>query len=430
MGHAEGQEDGITIVGMHISGIKRVSAIDLTPPRDGVVRIVGANEAGKSSLLDSIELALAGLPKGAPSPLQHGRERGEIALNLGPFQIQRVFTESGAYLTVKRNDGKVPKPQALLDELVGQGLGFDPFAFSTMKPAQQVDLLLDALHLEQDPREIDKERQGYYERRTDMNREIKSLDARVAAIPYQPDVPDEELSVVDLMRERSEAIRARLEWQNVKEKLSRSDTDVMKAIAEVERIKRVLADAEEAVRHCQAEKDALTNALSAITVPPDTSDLDQRLASIEATNKAVRTQAERTRLLEELKAVHAKSEELTQAMALCDTLKESVLAGAELPVDGLGFETVGGEYQVCIRGIPLSQCSQSQKLKVGMGLAMALNPTVRIILVREASLMDDASMELVDSLARKHGFQCWLERVGSEAEGENSFVLEAGELKP
>jgi len=64
-----------------------------------------------------------------------------------------------------------------------------------------------------------------------------------------------------------------------------------------------------------------------------------------------------------------------------------------------------------------------------MGLAMALNPKVRVILVREASLMDDASMELVDSLARKHGFQCWLERVGSEAEGDQSFVLEAGQLK-
>jgi len=343
-----------------VEGIKRLTAVDLTPPRDGVVRIVGANEAGKSSLLDSIELALSGLPKGAPSPLQHGRERGEIALNLGPFQIQRVFTESGAYLTVKRNDGKVAKPQALLDELVGQGLGFDPFAFSTMKPAQQVGLLLDALHLEQDPREIDKERQRYYEQRTETNRESKSLEARIAAIPDQPGIPDEEVSVADLMREKSDAIKARLEFQNVKEKLSRADTDVMRAQAEVERIKKVLVDAEDAVRHCQAEKDALTNALAAISVPRDTADLDERLASIEATNKAVRTKADRKRLREELRGVQAKAEELTQAMALCDVLKESVLAGAELPVEGLGFETVNGEYMSASAG---SRCRSAVRAR-------------------------------------------------------------------
>lgn len=422
------QTDGYTVVGLHISGLQKISVVDLTPPKDGVVRIIGKNEAGKSSLLNSIALALAGLPKGAPSPLQHGRDRGEVVVNLGPFQVQRVFTESNQYLTVKRADGKVAKPQAFLDELVGQGLGFDPFAFSTMKPAQQVTLLLDALKLEQDPRDIDKERQGYYEQRTEKNREVKSLEARIAAIPDRPEVPSEEISVADLMQERAEALKAKLEFQNVKERLSRADSDVLKAQAEVDRIKRVLVDAETSLRHCQAEKDALTNALASITVP-DTTDLDERLTSVEETNRAVRAKQERTRLVTELATVAAKAQELTEAMDLCDVMKESVLAGAELPVEGLGFETVGGEYMVCINGIPLSQCSQSQKLKVGMGLSMALNPKVRVILIREASLLDDESMALVDAMARTHGYQCWLERVGQESEGENSFVLEAGELR-
>ena len=429
MGTNEAQEEGLRIVGLHVDGFRRIRVVDLTPPKNGVVRIVGANEAGKTSLLDSIMAALKGLPKGSVSPLQRGRERGEVVLNMGAFQIQVIYTESGEYLNVKRGDGKIAKPRAFLDEMIGQGLSFDPFAFARLKPADQVNTLLSALQLEQDPREIDKERQGYYERRTEKNREIKSLDARVAAIPEQSDVPDDEVSVGDLLRERSEALKARLEFQNVKEKLSRADSDVMKAQAEVDRIKKVLADAEEAVRHCQVEKDALAQALASITVPPDMTNLDQRLQTIEATNKAVRTKAERTKLALELAKVIMDGQELTEAITLCDTLKESVLATANLPVDGLGFESMDGTYCVTVKGIPLAQCSSSQQLKVGMAISVAVNPKIKVCLIREGSLLDGASMDLIDEIAREHNVQCFVERVNNESEGDNSFVLEAGELK-
>jgi ABC-type cobalamin/Fe3+-siderophores transport system ATPase subunit len=427
--NGEAGEEGISIIGLHVDGFRRIRVIDMTPPRNGVVRIVGANEAGKTSLLDSIMAALKGLPKGSVSPLQRGRDRGEVVLNLGAFQVQVIYTESGEYLNVKRGDGKVAKPRAFLDEMIGQGLSFDPFAFARLKPADQVNTLLSALQLEQDPREVDKERQGYYERRTDKNREIKSLEARVASIPERADVPDEEVSVGDLLRERSEALKARLEFQNVKEKLSRADSDVMKAQAEVDRIKRVLVDAEEAVRHCQVEKEALTQALASITVPPDITNLDQRLQAIELTNKAVRAKAERTHLVVELAKAVADGQELTEAISLCDTLKESVLATANLPVPGLGFESLDGAYCVTVKGIPLAQCSSSQQLKVGMAIAVALNPKVRVCLIREGSLLDDTSIEMIDTIARERKVQVFVERVGEEAEGENSFVLEAGELK-
>jgi hypothetical protein len=151
MGHAEAQEEGLRIIGLHVDGFRRIRVVDITPPSNGVVRIVGANEAGKTSLLDSIMAALKGLPKGSMSPLQRGRERGEVVLNMGAFQIQVIYTESGEYLNVKRGDGKVAKPRAFLDEMIGQGLSFDPFAFARLKPAEQVNTLLSALQLEQDP---------------------------------------------------------------------------------------------------------------------------------------------------------------------------------------------------------------------------------------------------------------------------------------
>jgi len=77
----------------------------------------------------------------------------------------------------------------------------------------------------------------------------------------------------------------------------------------------------------------------------------------------------------------------------------------------------------------LNQCSSSQQIKIGMAIAAASNPKVRVATIREGSLLDDASMEMIDEIAREHGVQCFVERVGQEPEGENSFVLEEGELK-
>ena len=135
--------------------------------------------------------------------------------------------------------------------------------------------------------------------------------------------------------------------------------------------------------------------------------------------------------MQELAALVQKAEDKTAVIEMYDAMKRGLLEGLELPVEGLSVEEIGGEYQVAVNGIPLTECSASQKLKVGMHIALAMNPTVRVVLIREGSLLDAESMALVSEMATAHQAQAWIEVVSDDGDpgDDRSFVLEEGELK-
>ena len=59
-----------------------------------------------------------------------------------------------------------------------------------------------------------------------------------------------------------------------------------------------------------------------------------------------------------------------------------------------------------------------------MDIAMAENPKLRVILLKDASLLDPQSTEYVRRRAEQEGYHVWEERVSAVG-----FVIEDGELK-
>jgi hypothetical protein len=62
---------------------------------------------------------------------------------------------------------------------------------------------------------------------------------------------------------------------------------------------------------------------------------------------------------------------------------------------------------------------------VAMGLAA--NPRLKVLLVRDGSLLDEDSLRLVATMAAEADAQVWLERVGEGA--ECSVVIEEGHVR-
>jgi hypothetical protein len=62
--------------------------------------------------------------------------------------------------------------------------------------------------------------------------------------------------------------------------------------------------------------------------------------------------------------------------------------------------------------VPLVQASAAQKLRVSVALGLAMNPRLKVLLVRDASLLDATSLALVAQMAADADAQVWLERVG------------------
>src|SRR3990172_2313145 len=131
----------LRIVKLEAANVKRLTAVEITP--DGSLIVVGGkNGAGKTSVLDSIAMALGGKDLVPELPLRRGADHGHVEVDLGDLVVRRTFTEKGGgTLTVGNKDGAIYKsPQKILDQLVGR-LSFDPLDFARMDPRQQRETL-------------------------------------------------------------------------------------------------------------------------------------------------------------------------------------------------------------------------------------------------------------------------------------------------
>ena len=110
------------------------------------------------------------------------------------------------------------------------------------------------------------------------------------------------------------------------------------------------------------------------------------------------------------------------AIAMLDEAESDALAKAVFPVPGLSFTEDGVTYN----SIPLDQASDSEKIRVSLAMAMALNPTIRVIRVNDGSLLDSDNLQLISEMAKDQDMQIWVEMVNDGGVGvimEDGLVL-------
>ena len=81
-------------------------------------------------------------------------------------------------------------------------------------------------------------------------------------------------------------------------------------------------------------------------------------------------------------------------------------------VPGLIVAGEGRETSLRYNGAALADCSSAEQIRVGVSLAMAADPALRVIRITDGSLMDSESLKIVAELAESNNFQVWVEVVG------------------
>src|SRR3990167_7710427 len=186
------------ILKLTAENVKKLRAVEITPTGE-LVEITGRNGAGKSSVLDAIWWALAGTKHIQAVPIRKGATKPRIRLDLGELIVERRFTPAGSTLTVEKADGaRYTSPQGILDALLG-ALTFDPLAFVSQEPREQFETLRRLVTLEVDVDQLDALNRGDFDRRADLNREIKTLRAQADGIVVPPGVPQEPIDTAALM---------------------------------------------------------------------------------------------------------------------------------------------------------------------------------------------------------------------------------------
>lgn len=420
------------IVQLTASNVKRLSAVTITP--DGSTVVIGGRHGnGKSSVLDCIVYAITGTKSLPPVPLRRGTNKGHIDLDLGELKIRRTFTRKGeadytTSLEVKRANGdKVASPQALLDSLCSS-LAFDPLEFARLKPKAQLEALKSLVNL--DFTKLDQDRARIYAERTEVNRQQAAKKAEWMAIPHVADVGQKEVFVSELLKElrRRETVNkkndaAREHAAELRESVAERKEEIADVKAQIEELQKRLARLTESLEIVAGKASDAALAADSL-IDENIEEVQQQIANAERINGKIRSNIRREQLVREEQKLSDKSDDLTRQIDEIDDEKTAAMKAARFPVDGLGFGADG----VLLNGLPLEQANTAAQIELSVAMGMALNPTLRVMLVRDGSSLfaDETGLGLIAKLAEKHDAQVWIERasVGDEC----SVIIDDGHV--
>lgn len=251
---------------------------------------------------------------------------------------------------------------------------------------------------------------------------LGSIDTTVGAI---------QIRTADQVREMDERIRG-LEEQirATRERMSEVQAEALKEIGREETRLRG-----ESKAHAAAA-DALQKRLDdagPLDEKTDTAAITERISAARVSNSRYRdweTQRDRKAMHQEVADRHAaKSADLTAQIELLDAAKTKAIAEAKLPVEGIGF---GDGFVTLPAGdgsgpVPWEQAGTAVRTDASIALAMAMEPKLKVILIRNGSEIGRAIRERIRQRAAEKKYRVLMEVV--EDNGGTHVVIEDGLVK-
>ncbi|MCK5547709.1 MAG: hypothetical protein KAI64_01755, partial [Thermoplasmata archaeon] len=336
-----------------------------------------------------------------------GQETARVEVDLGDIVVERKFTAKGSTLTVKSKDGaKYSSSQALLDKMAGS-LSFDPLDFCRATPKDQVATLIEITGL--DLESITQERAALYVQRTAVGRRRDAAKAKVDGMVFDEDAPGEEVTVGDLVKRLSASKDLSAEKASVLACIDKQEADIA----------RLQEDLESNLKALRRDQKMFLS----MPDPEDEGDIEEEIENAEKVNAIVRANKAHRDVSDDLRADSRLYDETTAVIEAIDERKREALSSCELPVEGLSFDEDGIFYG----GVPFSQASQAEQLRVSVAMGLAANPDLNTMLIHDGSLLDEANLAMLSDMAEEADAQLWVERVGHGP--EVSVLIEDGEVR-
>lgn len=403
------------IIKLITENVKGIKAIEITPDEHFQI-ISGKNGQGKSSVLDSIWLALGGkdASRGTDKPLRDGENEGFSSVDLGEIKVTRKWKGDKTTLDVTSKEGaKYGSPQSMLDDLIGK-LSFDPLSFATQDDKKQKATLQELVGINFD--KLENDRKSLYADRTETNRELEKYKALLSKL-HAPkgDLPTEEIKASYIISQITEAQNVIRQNDNKRSDLVKMRTKHEELAQEIKELQAQIQQIDERGKALKAEVETL--------VDLDIEVLQAQLSEVEETNQAIREASEYANTKKNYDLCLDESEIFTKQIKDIDQLKAETLQSAQFPIDGLSFDDNGVNF----KGIPFKQCSAAERLKISMAMAMAMNPKLRVIRIMDGSLLDSDNMKVIKDMAQEKDYQVWIEVV--DESGTMGVMIEDGQIK-
>lgn len=411
------------LVEIFASNVKKLKAVAIKV--DGsLFKISGRNEQGKSSVLDAVAMAIGGKEMFPEEPIRKGQDEAEIVLNFGDLKLtRRIWRTASGVVThdVKLDfaDGRRPKDkQDVLDGLRGSPIADDPIAFSRLKPRARFDMLR-GLVPDYDFKAKAEARERLAEDRTEAGRLRDRAQGAADSITVPADTPEKPIDVTALGEELAAAI---LHNQQISDRARRRE----QAADDLETMRDRADQAAAALKKLNDEIAAKQKQIDEAEELPeliDTAPINAQINEASGKNAAYRRREEKADNLAVVAEKTGEYARLTNAIKAIDDAKQRAIENAKLPVPELSF----GDDDILLDGLPFDQASTARKIRVSTALLMALKPELRVLLVREGSLLDKDARAALEADALANDFVVLMECVSEEV-GAGGVIIEDGQV--
>lgn len=402
---------------LEIENVKRVKAVTIEPTSNGLTILGGNNNQGKTSVLDAIAWALGGNKYKPSKPARDG--------SMNPPTL-RLELSNGLIVERKgkNSDLKVTDPsgqkagQQLLDSFVEElALNLPKFIESSAK--DKANTLLQIIGVGDKLWELDrKEEQLYNERRT-IGQIADQKKKYAAEQPQYPEVPNELVSIADLIHEQQEILARN--GENAKKRQNRENivNSLHLSEARLKQLKEQLAQEEATHESLMSDYIAANKSIEDL-VDESTDEIENSIANIEEINRKVRANLDKEKAEEDAKQYSSQYNNLSKQIQDVRDERTSLLDSADLPLPGLSVE----DGELVFEGQKWDNMSGSQQLRVATAIVRKLKPECGFVLLDKLEQMDIPTLTEFGKWLESEGLQAIATRVSSGEECQ--IIIEDG----
>lgn len=438
------EEKGLKILKAEIKNFKNISYREVDFNGKSAV-IVGPNGVGKSSLIQAICSPINS--KFIPAePVKSGEQKAEVILTIGGiFHGEEVSYRIGCYFSEENKRGKlvlrnsegteIGSAKTNLNQIIGN-ISFDIMEFMRLAKTEsgkisesgvkkQIELVKSLMGKEAIKKlnELDALYKEKYDERTDVNRDIKYVEQLIEKSRFSIDDIDkysEKLSSADILEQIEKAKNKNNIHLKCKQYISSYESRQGELFKDITLLleKYDINDkdkfVEEAVNNLREHKLKACQAYVDKNEMINVEDLNNKLSGIDEHNEKHNTIIQIKEKEKELRLKQKQAKEITDLLASINQDKLDIFQSANLPVKGLSFN----DECVMYDGLPLTeeQHPTSRLIKIGLEIGMALNPNLRLLVIKDGSLLDEKSMKYILKTCEEKDYQLLIEKVLPEGD--------------
>ena len=407
----------VTINKLEIENVKRVKAVKLEPSATGLTIVGGNNNQGTTSVLDAIAWALGG-NKYKPSQAQ--REGSTIPPSLKITLSNGLIVErSGKNSTLKVIDPSGNKAgQNLLDSFVEElAINLPKFMEQTSK--EKAKTLLQIIGVGPQLAELEMQEKAKYDERHAIGVIADQKEKFAKEQPYYPDAPKELVSISELIQQQQAILAKNGENARKRQNLTRIENEYQGALADVERLSKMLEEAREKEQGLAQDLDIARKDTQEL-IDESTQEIEDSIANIEQINLKVRANFNKDKAEEDAKGYREQYKELDNVIAEIRKQKTDLLTNADLPLPGLSVD----DGELLYLGQRWDNMSGSQQLQVATAIVRKLKPECGFVLIDKLEQMDQLTLQEFGLWLEQEGLQAIATRVSTG--DECSILIEDG----